>query len=137
MKSTKRAIKLRSSTVGSFLSELNDEEWSSHLYNIISYHWDENKGERVDYLTKKVGEIARQTVGIQMLFDHVYGTKGSFAINEGEIFKDEVHLIAYGTKIISSNSVVKNAIFTKAMKEKNRLIMATIDRSSWFKNGDY
>ena len=132
-KSTKRAIKLRTTTVNAFLKQ--HEDWAPYVYNIISYHWDSNKDMRVDYLTGE-GNIARQTLGLQILYDHIYGTKESFSIND-DIFKDEVHLIAYGTKIIASNSVLRHALFTKAMNDKKKFIMASIDsRKSWFHNND-
>ena len=131
-KNTKRAIKLRTTTVKSFLS--GHDDWAEHVYNIISYHWDTNKDIRVDYLTGQ-GNIARQSLGLQILYDHIYGTKESFAVGD-DIFKDEVQLIAYGTKIIASNDVLRHALFTKAMNDKKKFTMITIDRKSWFHDGD-
>ena len=131
-KTTKRAIKLRTTTVNSFLKEHDD--WAQSLYNIVSYHWDTSKDKRVDFLNLNSG-LARQTLGTQILYDHVFGTKGTFSL-EDDLFKDEVHLIAYGTKIIASSSILKNALFTKAMKDKKKLIMAQVDRSKWFEKGD-
>lgn len=127
-KNTKRAIKLRTTTVNAFLNGHND--WAAHVYNIISYHWDTKKDMRVDYLNGN-GNIARQTLGLQILYDHIYGTKESFVAGD-DIFKDEVQLIAYGTKIIASNSVLRHALFTKAMNDKKKYTMITIDRKSWF-----
>ena len=131
-KNTKRAIKLRTTTVNSFLS--GHEDWAEHVYNIISYHWDTSKDMRVDYLTGE-GNIARQSLGLQILYDHIYGTKENFLVGD-DIFKDEVQLIAYGTKIIASNSVLRHALFTKAMNDKKKFTMITIDRKSWFHNED-
>lgn len=133
-KTTKRAIKLRTTSVNAFLNEHQDD-WPSPIFNIISYHWDTSKKSRVDYLNSSVGSIARQTLGLQILLDHIYGTKETFSINE-DIFKDEVQLIAYGTQIIASNSVLKNALFNKFMKDKNKYRMATINRKDWFQDGN-
>lgn len=130
--STKRAIKLRTTTVNSFLSD--HEDWAEHVYNIISYHWDTTKDMRVDYLTGK-GNIARQTLGLQILYDHIYGTKENFLVGN-DIFKDEVQLIAYGTKIIASKNVLRHALFTKAMNDKKKFTMIAIDRKSWFHSGN-
>lgn len=132
-KSTKRAIKLRTTTVNAFLGEHDD--WAPSLYNIISYHWDTKQDKRIDYLKLSQGIVARQSLGTQILYDHIFGTKGTFSI-EDDLFKDEVQLIAYGTKIIASSSVLKNTLFTKAMKDRKKLGLAQIDRSRWFKDGD-
>ena len=130
--SSSRAIKLRTTTVNAFLKE--HEDWSGPLFNTISYHWDTSLGQRVDYLNYK-GGLARQSLGLQILYDHLFGTREKFSYY-GDIFKDEVQLISYGTKIIASTQVLKQALFTKAMNDKNKLKMAYIDRSSWFKNGN-
>ncbi len=129
-KTTKRSIKLRTTTVKSFLKEHFD--WSEHVYNAISYHYDTSKKERVDFLDHDSG-IARQTLGIQILYDHIFGTRSSFEVG-GKTFSDEVALIAYGTKVVASSNVLKNALFTKAMNSKKKHIMAQIpDRRDWIK----
>lgn len=131
-KSTEHAIKLRTTTVSAFLTQ--NPNYARPVFNVYSYHWNTSTHQREDWVPSDVGVVARQTIGLQILYDHIYGTRGTFQLDDGQMFKDEVGLIAYGNKIIYSDQVLRDALFTKSMQEKKakNLIQARIDRKDWF-----
>lgn len=134
--STKYPIKIASKKIHRFLAEQKSDksDWEYNIYNMISYHWDSQiKGRRDYYLTRNATSIMRQTVGMQMLYDHIYGTGETFILGNDKI-KDKVLLMSYGNKIFASTDVLKSALAKYAQKERFNMARIEMNRGTWFEN---
>ena len=73
----------------------------------------------------------RQTIGMQMLYDHVYGT-GELISSQEQYIPDTVYLMAYGNKIFASEDVLKSALARYAHKQKFNMARVEMNRAVWF-----
>lgn len=118
--------KIVTQSVGSFLAD--NPQYAYSIYNIISYHWDTQHQHRTDAYTKSMlSSVMRQTIGGQMLYQHVFGT-GKQVNNGSYDFTDRVSLVAYGTKIYAASSMLDVVL------KRGKFNMAQIDtrgRNTW------
>lgn len=125
-------VKLKQQTIGTFLAA--HPEWSSGIYNTISYHWTSRHkgGHRTDTVYQQNQANMRRAIGGQMLYDSVYGT-GLPVDNQ---YKDIISLVAYGTKIYSTNGILEVPL---KRGKFNLAQMANLakGRASWFENGNW
>ena len=125
-------VKLKQQTIGTFLAA--HPEWSSGIYNTISYHWTSRHkgGCRTDTVYQQNQANMRRAIGGQMLYDSVYGT-GLPVDNQ---YKDIISLVAYGTKIYSTNGILEVPL---KRGKFNLAQMANLakGRASWFENGNW
>ena len=118
--------KIVTQSVGSFVAD--NPQYAYSIYNIISYHWDTKYQYRTDAYTKTaLSSVMRQTIGGQMLYQHVFGT-GKQVNNGSYDFTDRVSLVAYGTKIYAASSMLDVVV------KRGKFNMAQIDtrgRNTW------
>lgn len=131
--STGRVIKIASKKVGQFLKDQTEDQeaWEKAVYNTFSYHWDNSKRGRRDYYTTSSGTLMRQTIGMQMLYNHIYGTRESISSGD-QLISDTVYLMAYGNKIFASEEVLKTALARHANKQRFNMARVEMNRAVWF-----
>lgn len=125
-------VKLKQQTIGTFLAV--HPEWSRGIYNTISYHWTSRHkgGHRTDVTYQKNQADMRRAIGGQMLYDSVYGT-GLPVDNQ---YKDIISLVAYGTKIYSTNGILEVPL-NRGKFNLAQMANLTKGRASWFENGNW
>ena len=118
--------KIVTQSIGSFVAD--NPQYAYSIYNIISYHWDTKSQYRTDIYTRSaLSSVMRQTIGGQMLYQHVFGT-GKQVNNGSYDFTDKVSLVAYGTKIYAASSMLDVVL------KRGKFNTAQIDtrgRNSW------
>lgn len=124
--------KLVTQSVGSFLED--NPQYAYSVYNIISYHWDQDYGVRTDFGfgNTMLNGLMRQTIGGQMLYQHIFGT-GKQVNNGTYDFSDTISLIAYGTKIYATSNILN------VVQKRGKFNKAQIDtrgRAGWCPYGN-
>lgn len=127
-KKTTTSVKLVSQTIGSFLSA--NPEYSPHVYNTISYHWDTNSDIRRDLLGN-MSALMRETIGGQMLYDHILGT-GDYVSMGQYSFEDTISLVNYGGKIYTTYGILD---VVRKRKKFNKAQISMNNRNSWVPGG--
>ena len=125
-------VKLKQQTIGTFLAAHPD--WSKGIYNTISYHWTSRHkgGHRTDVTYQQNQDNMRRAIGGQMLYDSICGTE----LPIDNQYKDIISLVAYGTKIYSTNGILEIPL---KRGKFNLAQMANLvkGRASWFDNGNW
>lgn len=133
-KSSKKAIKLATRSLGNFIFEDGNIDYAPHIYNTISFHWEDYY--RKDYLTKKHSADMRRAIGGQMLLDHINGTNKQVA-GSNISFQDRIHLYSYGNKIFAEDELL-GALLRKRGAEKFNLAQINLNsRYSWVPSGAF
>lgn len=132
--SSKKAIKLATRTLGNFIFEDNHEDYAPHIYNLISFHWEDYY--RRDFLTGKHSADMRRAIGGQMLLDHINGT-GKSVVGSNINFQDRIHLYSYGNKVFAEDELL-GALLRKRGAEKFNLAQINLNsRYSWVPAGAF